>query len=175
MKAIGKIIWYIGVLFISVSCLDDPEMIAWRDANVDFMESLKDSANIYPLENNDSLICAQRNMAYVSSPATGIYYKVLKEGKGDIPIIGQAVTLSYTGWMYDGTQFDEGTLSPTVGSGTIDGFVEVLQRMPIGSTWEVYIPYYLGYGNSDYAYTSPTIPAYSALIFEIELKGYYNN
>lgn len=175
MKAVGKLMLFAGMLLLAVSCLDDPDMIKWRDANADFMASLKDSADVYPLEKNDSLLCAQRGETYVEGPSTGIYYKVLKEGKGEIAVIGQAVTFNYTGWLYDGTEFTDGTVSPTIGSGTIDGLVEVLQRMPIGSTWQVYIPYYLGYGSADYSYTDPEIPAYSALIFEIELKGFYND
>jgi FKBP-type peptidyl-prolyl cis-trans isomerase FklB len=37
--------------------------------------------------------------------------------------------------------------------------------MPVGSKWELYIPYQLGYGTRP----SGTIPAYRTLLFTLEL------
>ena len=45
------------------------------------------------------------------------------------------------------------------------GFSTALQKMHVGDTWKVYIPYQLGYGSSD----SGVIPAYSTLIFYINV------
>ena len=39
--------------------------------------------------------------------------------------------------------------------------------MPVGSKWQVYIPFELAYGSRDAGQIKP----YSALIFEIELVG----
>lgn len=47
----------------------------------------------------------------------------------------------------------------------IKGWQEALQLMPVGSTWEVYIPSELAYGEMG----RPGIPANSVLIFEVEL------
>ena len=52
-------------------------------------------------------------------------------------------------------------------SDLIEGWVIALQQMCVGDKWEVYIPSELGYGK----YSQPGIPAYSTLIFEIELTG----
>ena len=49
----------------------------------------------------------------------------------------------------------------------IEGWQEALKAMPVGSRWIVYIPYELGYGTR----ACGNIPAYSTLIFEIELQG----
>jgi len=49
--------------------------------------------------------------------------------------------------------------------GIIDGFSTALQHMDVGDKWEVWIPWQLGYGSS----ASGTIPAYTTLVFEIEL------
>ena len=45
------------------------------------------------------------------------------------------------------------------------GFSTALQKMHVGDTWKVYIPYQLGYGTSD----SGVIPAYSTLIFYVNV------
>lgn len=50
---------------------------------------------------------------------------------------------------------------------SIEGWQLALQRMHVGDKWVVYIPYTMGYGNR----TSGPIPAFSTLIFEVELLG----
>jgi len=50
----------------------------------------------------------------------------------------------------------------------IKGWTEILQLMPVGSKWKVYIPYDLAYGDRG---AGQDIKPYSALIFEIELLG----
>ena len=52
---------------------------------------------------------------------------------------------------------------------TIEGFTTVLQHMHVGDRWEVYIPSALGYAASS---MNASLPAYSTLIFDLELKGY---
>ena len=47
----------------------------------------------------------------------------------------------------------------------VSGWIEILQNMQIGERWEIYVPYSSGYGASDYG----SIPAYSTLIFDIQL------
>jgi FKBP-type peptidyl-prolyl cis-trans isomerase FklB len=55
-------------------------------------------------------------------------------------------------------------LSPT---NVIKGWTEALTMMPVGSKWQLYIPYELAYGDRD----TGTIKPFSALIFDIELVG----
>lgn len=52
----------------------------------------------------------------------------------------------------------------------IDGMTTLLMNMHVGDYWEVYIPYYLGYGSS----ASSSIPAYSTLVFEVYLHDYWH-
>lgn len=54
-------------------------------------------------------------------------------------------------------------------SNTVVGFTTVLQKMHIGDRWKAYIPNELGYRGASMG----ELPAYSMLIFEMELKGYY--
>lgn len=56
-------------------------------------------------------------------------------------------------------------------SGVTDGLATALQHMHIGDRWTVYVPYQLGYGTT--ASTSPSVPAYSMLIYDVELVAYY--
>ena len=49
----------------------------------------------------------------------------------------------------------------------IDGFREALLNMPVGSTWEVYIPADKAYGGRQQGPIQP----FSALIFKLELLG----
>ena len=69
--------------------------------------------------------------------------------------------------------FNSKTAVPTLMRPTsaVKGFGTALQNMHIGDLWKVYIPYALGYSTSN----TTTIPAYSTLIFEIELIAYYRS
>ena len=49
----------------------------------------------------------------------------------------------------------------------IKGWQQALKMMPVGSTWELYIPYDLAYGERG----TRDIPPYSTLIFKVELLG----
>ena len=52
----------------------------------------------------------------------------------------------------------------------IAGWTEALTMMPVGSKWQLYIPYKLAYGNRSHGEIKP----YSALIFDVELVGIAN-
>lgn len=54
-------------------------------------------------------------------------------------------------------------------SNNIEGFTTALMYMHIGDLWRVYVPQELGYGST----ATTSIPAYSTLIYDIELKSYY--
>lgn len=61
------------------------------------------------------------------------------------------------------------TPSQRLVSNNIEGFTTALMHMHIGDMWRVYIPQELGYAST----ATTSIPAYSTLIFDIELKSYY--
>ncbi len=107
----------------------------------------------------------------VVTTASGLQYEVLTEGKGAKPNPDQTVEVHYHGTLIDGTVFDSSvkrgeTISFPV-TGVIQGWVEALQLMPVGSKWKLFIPANLGYGNR----AQGAIPAGSVLIFEVELIG----
>lgn len=102
----------------------------------------------------------------VVATGSGLLYKVLKEGKGAKPKATDKVSVKYRGSLIDGTVFDETSTAISLSlTSVIKGWTEALQLMSVGSKYELYIPYELGYGDSNNGVIQP----YSALIFEVEL------
>lgn len=101
---------------------------------------------------------------------SGVQYKVLTEGNGEKPKDVDMVVCHYEGRLIDGTVFDSSIKRgepATFGVGqVIPGWTEVLQLMPVGSKWEVYIPYDKAYG--EYGQGEKIGPK-ETLIFQIEL------
>lgn len=105
----------------------------------------------------------------VVTTASGLQYKVLTKGTGDIPTASDRVKVNYRGTLLDGTEFDSSykrNEPATFGCNqVIKGWTEALTLMPVGSKWMLYIPYSLAYGERE----AGKIPPYSTLIFEVEL------
>lgn len=105
----------------------------------------------------------------VKSLEGGVLYKVITEGKGEMPKSTDKVKVNYKGTLVDGTEFDSSYSRNEPASFRADqvikGWTTALTNMPVGSKWEVYIPQDLGYGSRE----AGTIPPFSALVFEIEL------
>jgi FKBP-type peptidyl-prolyl cis-trans isomerase FklB len=101
---------------------------------------------------------------------SGVQYKVITEGKGAIPTAEQEDSVKYAGHLIDGTEFDssykrKNPVHKFRCNRVIKGWTEALTHMPVGSKWEIYIPYDMAYGDRQ----SGKIPPYSALIFTVEL------
>jgi len=108
----------------------------------------------------------------VKTTASGLQYKVITMGDGPKPTANDKVKVHYRGRLIDGKQFDssidrgEPAVFPV--TGVIAGWTEVLQLMPVGSKWEVYIPSELGYGDRG---AGQDIGPNATLIFDVELLG----
>lgn len=106
----------------------------------------------------------------IATTKTGLQYQIVKEAHGDIPKIDDTVVCHYTGTLIDGTKFDSsidrGEPAQFPVRGVIPGWTEVLQIMPVGSKWKLFIPSDLAYGERGHL---PKIGPDSALIFELEL------
>ena len=100
---------------------------------------------------------------------SGLQYKVLRQGKGAKPALTDRVLVHYHGTLLDGTVFDSSVdRKQPIDFGVtqvIPGWTEVLQLMPVGSKYRVFIPYQLGYNDR----AAGKIPPYSMLIFDVEL------
>ncbi|CRL62971.1 peptidylprolyl isomerase [Proteus mirabilis] len=101
---------------------------------------------------------------------SGLQYKVLTAGEGTIPARTDHVRVHYTGRLIDGTVFDSsvqrGQPAEFPVNGVIAGWIEALTLMPVGSKWELYIPYQLAYGERG---AGAAIPPFATLVFEVEL------
>lgn len=105
----------------------------------------------------------------VVTTASGLQYKVITKGTGEIPTASQKVKVNYRGTLIDGTEFDSSYKrkqpSTFACNQVIKGWTEALTMMPVGSKWMIYIPQELAYGDRE----SGKIPPFSALVFEVEL------
>ena len=107
----------------------------------------------------------------VKTTPSGLQYKVITEGKGEIPADTCKVKVNYKGTLIDGTEFDSSYKrnEPMTfrANQVIKGWTEALTMMPVGSKWELYIPQELAYGSRDQGQIKP----FSTLVFEVELLG----
>ena len=106
----------------------------------------------------------------VTTTASGLQYKVLKEGNGRKPKATDSVKCHYEGFLIDGTLFDSSVQRgepATFGlQQVIAGWTEGLQLMQEGAKYRFFIPYNLAYGEHG---AGQSIPPYAALIFDVEL------
>ncbi len=107
----------------------------------------------------------------VKTTASGLQYKVIKDGTGAQPKETDTVTVDYRGTLIDGTEFDSsykrGEAATFPLQGVIKGWTEGLQLMKKGSKYQFFIPSKLAYGERA---IPPDIGANSTLVFEVELK-----
>ena len=106
----------------------------------------------------------------VVSLASGLQYRIVKEGSGPKPSASDTVTTHYEGKTIDGRVFDSsferGEPASFPVNGVIAGWTEALQLMSVGSVYELFIPSELAYGKQG---AGAEIAPNSTLIFVVEL------
>lgn len=109
--------------------------------------------------------------AGVAEP-TALVSQLLIQGEGEPVQVGDSVTVHYTGWLFDGTQFDSSwdrgapATFGLVPGGLIEGWVQGLEGVPVGSQVLLVIPSELGYGAEG---SPPSIPGGASLIFVVDV------
>jgi FKBP-type peptidyl-prolyl cis-trans isomerase FklB len=102
----------------------------------------------------------------VEVTASGLQYKVIREGSGNSPGPRDSVTVNYRGTLINGNEFDssygKGEPSTFKVNGVIKGWTEALQMMKEGAKWQLFIP-------PDLAYGERGTLADKTLIFDVEL------
>lgn len=106
----------------------------------------------------------------VISLPSGLQYEVLVDGNGEKPKATDKVKCHYHGTLLDGTVFDSSVErgQPAVFgvNQVIQGWVEALQLMSVGSKWRLFIPSHLAYGEQG---AGGSIEPNSTLFFDVEL------
>lgn len=135
------------------------------------------------------------------STAGYIMYKELESGDGETPTFGQRVNILFSGWYKRDWSLNEDSYTDENGNfiqnkitfassnrtdipSTLlidnskvglmtDGLATALQNMQVGDKWEIWIPWNLGFGASDYQ--GYGIKGYTTLVFEVELVSIVDN
>jgi FKBP-type peptidyl-prolyl cis-trans isomerase len=154
--------------------LSDQEMQAAFAALQDEMTKKQQTMKMQAADTNktqgETFLAANKAKPGVVTLASGLQYKILKEGTGPKPLAGDSVVCNYRGTLIDGTEFDSSykrgqPVTFPVGR-VIKGWTEALQLMPVGSKWQLFIPADLAYGDRG---AGQDIGPNATLIFEIEL------
>jgi len=108
----------------------------------------------------------------VKTTASGLQYKVEKEGAGPSPKETDTVKVNYRGTTIDGTEFDSsykrGEPASFPVNRVIKGWTEGLQLMKVGSKYQFFVPADLAYGERG---AGADIGPNAMLIFDVELLG----
>lgn len=185
----------VAIALLLASCSEheaEGEYDNWQARNQHYIDSIAHVAEVnadgtwlrlkaYNIGEDESL--------YLDQPNRFVYVKKLQTGTGTYsPLYNDSVRVHYSGRLIPTKMYPEGynfgksystsTLNPDTDVPTllavkdnVVGFITVLLHMHEGDRWKVYIPSDLGYGMSEY--TSATIPAYSTLVFDIQLARIY--
>ena len=109
------------------------------------------------------------NIASSTKTTSGLYYRDIVVGTGALVATGQTLSMHYTGWLTDGTQFDtNGATDPPLTfvlgvSNVIAGWHLGITGMRVGGQRQLIIPPILGYGS----HVNGKIPGNSILVFNV--------
>jgi len=120
----------------------------------------------------EKFLAENKNKPGVKTTASGLQYKVIKEGTGPIPKPTDTVVTNYRGTLINGTEFDSsykrGQPATFPVNAVIKGWTEALQLMKVGSKYQIYVPATLAYGERG---AGQDIGPNETLIFDVELQG----
>ena len=158
----GKLLLTEKELRDTLTNLQKEQMAKQSERTRKLAETNKKSGEVFLVEN-------KKKDGVVNLPS-GLQYKIIKAGTGTSPKAADTVTVNYKGTLVDGTEFDSSykrgePVTFPVG-GVIPGWTEALQKMKVGSKWQLFIPASLGYGEKG---AGNVIGPNATLIFEVEL------
>ncbi|MEO6132002.1 MAG: FKBP-type peptidyl-prolyl cis-trans isomerase [Saprospiraceae bacterium] len=165
----------IFVAALKIAYFNEPGLMS-PEACETFVRSGSSQMKMKQYESNkvagEQFLADNKTRSDVSTLADGMQYEVLKAGDGPKPKATDEVLVHYHGTLIDGSIFDSsvdrGQPISFPLNHVIAGWTEILQLMPVGSKWKVYIPSNLAYGERP---AGPMIKPFSTLVFEIELLG----
>jgi FKBP-type peptidyl-prolyl cis-trans isomerase FklB len=147
-------------------------LASWQKEQMDKLLAQRKEAGEKNKKEGEKFLAANKAKEGIKSLASGVQYKVLKEGTGACPKATSTVKTHCRGTLIDGTQFfstyNDKEPATLVVNEVIKGWSEVLPLMKVGSKWQVFVPAELAYGEKG---AGRKIGPNSTLIFEIELVG----
>jgi FKBP-type peptidyl-prolyl cis-trans isomerase FklB len=159
--------------------MTDEEM---RTTMMNFSNSMREKqaaaakeAGAKNLAEGEKFLAENKGKEGVKTTASGLQYKVIKEGTGPTPKETDTVETHYRGTLLNGTEFDssyarnEPATFPV--NRVIKGWTEALQMMKVGSKYQLFIPANLAYGERG---AGQEIGPNETLQFEVELLGIKN-
>lgn len=121
-------------------------------------------------EEGTAFLAANGKKEGVVTTASGLQYKVLKQGNGPSPKATDVVRTHYHGTFLNGKVFDSsvkrGEPATFAVNEVIPGWTEALQLMKVGDKWQLFVPSKLAYGPDG---SQGVIPPDATLVFEVEL------
>jgi FKBP-type peptidyl-prolyl cis-trans isomerase len=117
----------------------------------------------------DAFLAANKGKEGVITLPSGVQYKILKAGSGKQPTDADIAVCDFRGTLLDGTEFDStepGKPTNMKISTLMPGWKEAMKLMPTGSTWQIFVPSQLAYGERG---VGSDIGPNEMLIFEVEL------
>lgn len=180
----------LGLASCSEKNAEDDEFANWQSRNDTYFASIYRQAQ-EAIQRGDTSwkIIRTWSMDTTLASTNCIVARVVAKGTGSgCPLYTDSALVDYkgslipsasypAGYVFDqswyGDDYVESSARPAhlAVKGVVDGFATALQNMHIGDNWIVYIPYQLGYGSQ--AQINGALPAYSVLVFDLHLRGYY--
>ena len=134
------------------------------------LKQIKDGRAAANLEQAQAFLAENAQKDGVQTLPSGLQYRVIQPGDGEMPGAKSKVRVHYRGRLLDGTEFDSSYArdrpATFLVNKVIKGWREALQLMREGAQWALFIPPDLAYGVRG---RPPTIPPNSLLRFEVEL------
>ena len=172
---------------INAGALKDTTIFSPEKANT-YLRGIQESLRKAKMEKeygawrqqNEQFLTDNKAKDGIKTTESGLQYQVIKEGKGAKPAVTDRVKVNYKGTLIDGTVFDSSTEPRKLPTGemskpepaifglnqVIRGWAEGLQLMSVGSTYKLFIPAELAYGDNG---AGGMIKPFSTLIFDVDL------
>lgn len=125
---------------------------------------------------SETFLANNRSKTGIVVLPSGVQYRVIEEGDGARPRLESKVKVHYRGSKVDGIEFDSsfarGVPEEFVVNAVLAGWQEVLPLMKQGSTWQVFLPPELAFGQRG---NPPAVGPNEALMFDLKLLEIVEN
>lgn len=118
----------------------------------------------------EAFLSENRGKTNVVVLPSGVQYRIIEEGDGGRPGLEDQVSVHYRSMKIDGLEIDSsfarGVPQEFVVNEVLQGWQEVLPLMKVGSTWQIWVPPELAFGQRG---NPPAVGPNEALQFDLKL------